>query len=738
MVTRLGTRLGTSLGTDLGEFAENPPPATFDASKMYALSDFTATAFYQTAQGGGEPGAATGFGYALLARPRDLLASGTQKAFVRLNNPGGYQEILSVPTRTSSNVWNGSSYPTTGYRTIPGSDVGRAFVIVARITATPGVYEYYVNRVLVSSAAHASYAAPAGTTRTYLGAEAGTLPASAYEILSVVTFTGVPSQAQIEAYFDAARAAGDLPTTMAGATVTHVTSLRRALLGPNVPVADGAAAPASLPDAITNATIDRMDRQGAPTVRVIDPSLYPRTSYGAMGALSEYQSAQGVGIRGVGGIFTVGFDIAFAGGTSFNVGQCGDGAGNGGWSVYGGATTITLRVRDGAATSITVNATPALNVRQRFAARSDGSTISLWANGALVASQSITGYTAPTGTQRMTLLSQYLTNATPVYWLGGGDYAATDNELIAWTRAQGRVTASIRPGSDQHVYDLTQDVVAGGGPSAAPATVLDRVGTDHLARLGTGMQVSQRTEQLFSYETTPVFRGADALTNAHYFESTHDDATLAGTSFFNAFLYFIPYGNTSSGVSAGATSLALPNTGWDLRFATNNATANWFFGDGTSFATSGNAILAQGKLNLLVCVWDQPALRQRLYANRAEVGTGTARSAYAPTGAGTKINLGRSPRDVASATGARTLLGYAQGTTLLGLLQVQALFDAVMASESMLPFTSVASTVVDLTADVVANGGAIPASLANRAGAGAFTRNGTPTLATYHARAFSW
>lgn len=329
----------------------------------------------------------------------------------------------------------------------------------------------------------------------------------------------------------------------------------------------------------------------------------------------------------------------------------------------------------------------------------------------------------------------------------GAPSAAQFQALYDAARTAGDLPATFPGATITHRWSLRDTLqlanVSVNDNAAAPASIPDSVtsaSADAMAKVGSPVVrvIDPATPRLWSYETSPIYRGAGALTQTAYFVSTFDDPTVAGQSFYNAYLYWVPAVTQAAASVAGANALAAPNTGWDLRFGANNATANWFIGDGAAFNTSSNAVLATGKLNLIVCVWDQAALRQRIYANRAEVGTGQTRTAYAPTGAGTKIQLGFSPRDAGLGTGARALLGFAQGLGAPSLAQVQALFDAVVSNETMQGVPGMTSTLVDLTLDIAGNGGAIPASLPNRAGSGSFTRTGAPTVTPIYARTYSW
>lgn len=718
MVTELGTELGTTLGTDLGSMDVFGP--TFDASKLYALDSLTATNNYLTTSGGGEPGVAAGFGALELLRIDTL--SVARYFFTRVNAAfsAGYGFSISGSNNLNFVIANGAGGNVfSPARALTAGDVGKVLAVIGWLDGA-GNARLMVGRTQIGSgtAAVGYTAATAPTGLSGFSSAPATLPAPGIVRIGQLTFTGTPSEAQLQALSDAARSLADVPTSFVGAVVTHRWSLRETLAAPNLPIANGAAAPATIADSVAG---DALAKQGTPTVRVIDPSAYPRTSYGVMGFVSGSHLKTTNAILG-GTTVSLEFDVTFwsalASGKHMISNANGSGV-VGGLSVYESANTLNVfSYGPGQNFSFPI-ASSNVGVKQTIKVECTGTVWRLYLNGTQ---------------QGADAAGTYAGSTLPLYIGCFGDTTAPADNVTVWNLKCGSYAAP-----QQHSYDFTSDVNANGGPqNGVPATLADRVGTESLSRVGTGLVATQRTERLWSYETTPIFQGADTLSNTNYLVSTYDDPTAAGQSFYNAFLLYMPVVTQTGYVIAGASSATLTNTGWDLRVNSNNAVVNWFMGDGTTFNVSGNAVMATGKLNLVVCVWDQINLKQRIYANRVEVGTGTGRTAYAPSGAGTKINLGRSPRDPASAGGVRTLLGYAQGLGAPTLAQVQALFDAVQATETMQGVPGMTSTLVDLTADIVANGNTLPASLTNRAGSGTFTRNGTPTLGQVFARAWAW
>lgn len=514
MVTALGTRLGTRLGTTVGSLTDVPYVPTFDATKMYAISGYTAANYYATQATGGEAGVVP-FGIAMLVRMTSLPVAANMLAHKSTTAYAGWQMYVgSTAVMNFYTALSGGGLANSPSRTWTSTEINRVSLVIGIKDTT--VDRLWVDRKEIGTgAAAASYQAAA--VAQMLGMSYSAAPASAFQILGELSFQGMPTTAQLEAFYDAARTLGDIPTTIGGATVTHRWSVKSTLAAANVAVSEAQNAPATLPDTVTAAAADANTRVGAGAlpVRILDP-------------------------------------------------------------------------------------------------------------------------------------------ATP---------------------------------------------------------------------------------KLFSYETTPVFRGADTLTSANYFVSVDDDASNALGWWF-AWLGYLPTLTQATAIIAGAAS---GSTGWDLRPSANSATLAWFMGDGTAYTTSGTAVVTLDRINLIVGVWDQANLKQRTYAKRLEVSTGVTRTAYAPPPAGTKIGLGRSPRDPASAVGTRTHLGFAQGTGTPTLANVQALFDAVATNESMQAMPGVTTTsLIDLTADVAGGGGALPATLTNRAGGNGFTRTGSPVLSNIYSRGFAW
>ena len=264
MTTALGTRLGALLGAGLGQ------DATRGEKFLYALTDFAAANYYATQTAGGEAGDAAGFGIALLTVPVRVTAT-TQKLANRTNGAqtAGWQVYYFTNNLYVSTV-GASSVASTGER-LTASDAGALQLVVLQTTGS--VQKFFARRRKVSELAFSGWTA--GTDPMVFGARStGAEPAVDFAHVATLSWRGVLSDAAIEALYDMVRARGDLPTSIAGVTVTHKWP-DRALL-------KSLTAPATIPDVVTGAPVDAMTKTGTPTVTAIDLSASRAWSYESM------------------------------------------------------------------------------------------------------------------------------------------------------------------------------------------------------------------------------------------------------------------------------------------------------------------------------------------------------------------------------------------------------------------------------------------------------------------------
>lgn len=473
MTTTLGTRLGTILGTDLATFTDGLVPApTFDTSKTYALTNYQTSNRYTTPAGGGEAGDVGGFGMLVLGILEKVPAT-TQTIAGRVTGTSGY--IMSTdPTApsfvaTSARDGGGTSVGTrlnTGLTFAP-SDVGR--VVPTVLTYGSGWLSTIAwDGSLKRSVALATYSPAAGTTFTQMG-PGGT--DTAYAPFAMLTYRGTPSDAQLRAVLAEARTLGDVPTKataealMPGTTVTHRWSLRGVLQLANVPVNDNAAAPATIPDSVTTAPVDAMAKTGTPVVRVIDPSVDGRMSYGALGFSATSHLKTSVAILNAPTMsveLRVTFTSALASGKHILSNATGSSA-VGGFSLYQSANTLNL-YSYGAGAQVASVVIPATDIGypRTIKAEYTGTVWRLYLDGVQQGADSAVSYTP---------------SARDLYIGTFGDGTSPSDNMSFWSLRTGTLASP-----SQHYYDLTQDI-APAPQSGIPAQVLDRVGSDHLTRV---------------------------------------------------------------------------------------------------------------------------------------------------------------------------------------------------------------------------------------------------------------
>lgn len=501
MTTELGTELGTTLGTILSSMEIEGLP-TFDTSKMYAIRPASG-AYYATLAGGGEGGIASGFGVITIARVSQSVASASRGLADNLfTSPVEGWTVNTSGTNTGvlaafvSGAGASVSSPT---YTLAPSDAGKILCIVAQHSGTQS--RVGVSRSAMLGTAITGYT-PSSTRIMGLGARAniGNIPADGVDIFGSLTFRGTPTDPQLLALQDLVRTLGDVPSkaaaeaVMPGTTITHRSSVRDTLQAANVPVSDGQAGPASIPDSVTAASIDVLGKVGSPTVRLIDPASYPRTSYGALGfSGTNYFEAPSLSRTAATGswfaVWATPWLIAVNGQTYRTL----LGFARGAILIVSGST---LQVQTGTSNLATYTLTSAnVGSPMLICGTYDGTAGQAYVNGVstgAAVTHAETGaasilrfgaeYTAAASWAGDWTLHGYAMGRTP-----GGISAA---EALAHYNAC-VATGRIQPiaGKTEHIVDLTQDVVANGGPqNGVPATAQDRIGTDHLTRVG-GLRV---------------------------------------------------------------------------------------------------------------------------------------------------------------------------------------------------------------------------------------------------------
>jgi hypothetical protein len=111
---------------------------------------------------------------------------------------------------------------------------------------------------------------------------------------------------------------------------------------------------------------------------------------------------------------------------------------------------------------------------------------------------------------------------------------------------------------------------------------------------------------------------------------------------------------------------------------------------------------------------------------------------FTPALAGDPFRIGRHPFTAGQAASGIRILGCMGGAGVPSLAEVCAAHDALLALEDLVEIPGKTDYLVSIKQDVLANGGALPATLVNRKGAGGVTKSGAPQLAPIYARAAGW
>lgn len=655
---------------------------------LYGITGFSATSFFQSSVGGGEPGIASGFGVATLLRLlRIPTATNAAGGYGTLSSVSWYHPYVAPGGALQSYVTNGAgSLIASRSRQFAASDVGRIFLTL--MLHDGALLRHFVDRAELPGAPACTGLAQYAGAFHKIGAVANNAQFGGdLDILSQVAFRGVPSAAQIQDFFDRARSLGDLPTTIQGGTVTHRESVRDQLRG--TLVTSGQTAPATLDDTITRAAADALARQGSPSIVTIDTSRDGRRKLGVlgMGPSTGLESAAGKGIAGSPTGFHVAFPFAAYAGSAANRYLVLSSPSPGGWSSDVNAAGTNLRVALYAGTSPTI-----INValsatdlgRERFCEISyNGTAVHIYLDGQLVSTTAFSGYTVAASPFK---IGSAPSDGVTVWGAVGGNTAhslAQAQDAYAQWVATGKIPQTA---GAEHLYDLTLDIIAAG--ETVPAQVLDRIGADHLTRVG-GLRVT----------TTPANGIAD-FSSAHWIQSAGVTLPGATSGFYAEVLgYYVPGASAEDWFSCAAFAA---NAGW--RLGSWNGYANIQAGDGSAAkGAQGNTLLPAG-LNHLGLVYDGSVLKQ--YLNGTLYNT-TVAFAYAlgtlPANFG--VNRPSAPVNVTTKSG---LLGGAYGLIVPSDAQIAAAASAALSAGRIVGVSS-HSQRYDLVQDVLDAGGKIPA-----------------------------
>jgi hypothetical protein len=484
-------RRGGRGGGGMGRATPKPP--------LVAITNFIpGNRFATPAGGGGEPGVTTGFCSVELIRVNTLQAASQIFGGRSGGADGGYFHTIDTTNGLRFYAKSDAGFPASPIRTLLASDVGKIFLVIGMHTGAAAQVKQFVDRAEVGTGTAAVGYVPEATPSIIGALVTASQPATGLSWLAAMAFRGTPTLAQLEQLYDLTRTLRDLPgkadaeAILVDSAVTHRWSLKDTLAGTTV--VDGQPAPASLPDTVTFAAVDAMARQGSPIVRRIDPGVDGRQTFGAMGfsGTSYLESEPGKGIRGRAGTFVVRALVIFRSlsGIAY-VAACASSSVNNGWSIQRNASTLKARV-GGLESSRTLTATD-LNVPHTVDIFFDGATSTLVFDGIAAPLSAAGAYIPPT--ESMTLGGRFTGGSfaavtEDIFFLAGGDGGSIADLQAASTKyLQTGVFVASMGLANEHSYDLTADVIDNGGPeNGIPAPVQDRIGTDHLTRVG-GLRV---------------------------------------------------------------------------------------------------------------------------------------------------------------------------------------------------------------------------------------------------------
>lgn len=732
-------------------------PAFVDR-RLLALSNFSASNYFATASGGGEAGVATGFGRSVLYRNRSAFTGALRRLFLCFPGTSGWVDQLTSSATTIQFVAvDGSAAAQIGTLTLAPSSLNQ--IALLTVVYAANTLRAFYGPQLVASIPCTGYTA-AASVRTLIGADMGSFPAVDTDVLAAATFRGTPSNADIAALAFETRRIGDLPLTMQGAAVTHHWSPKRTLRGQVV--TSGQTAPAALPDNITAAAGDAMSRNGSPTVIVIDPTADGRKTFGVQGASATSYlvgSAPG-GVDHASAYWWSWYGIVSGAPSSTSRVFASNRAAAtnlGGWNAQftGAHAGIAMDHCNGAAGNSSISASIDASMRDRrilFQGVWDGSNLALYREGVQLATAGVAGHTvAPSGA--LLALGVFLlapsTASSPADQSGlygfacGAGSAPTLGELqaqAALVAKTGRIQAI--PGKTTRVYDPTLDTTANGGPqNGVPATYQDRIGTDHLTRVGSGLTAAQRVERTWSWERTPILQGAGSFTDNDFFEQS---GILQGnTQMWRMVLLTV----TSQAVASknrdiltrASPSVPGPGQGWLLRSITTNSALSFIVANSSNgFVFSPSLSIAASDVGKLIAVYGvHDGSNLRMYAKRVQQGAGTSITGFSASA--NALRLGRHNTDAGINADGIIVWGFGGGDGVVPTLaEIQANHDAVMADEDVVSIPGKTDWLVSFKQDARENGGVLPAAPKNRAGAGTIAKVGAPALANTYARAFAW
>lgn len=700
---------------------------SIDGRTSYGIQSCSDTNYITTVSPGGIAGVSTGFWIACYFRLDDQLTNNYDILFARrTETPQGWQ-LYTASNNTILRWLVVNSAGNTEY-TIAAGDIGVPLLAVAIFEGNGGKQRLYVRRAEQGTALTVgTYTPYAGPTR--LGRHAVDLQTGVQAEHSTI-FGGsgghfVPTVAEIMQLFDDVANTGRIQG-IPGKT-DHLWDITADVL------ANGQeTVPAVILDRVGT---DHMTRIGVE----IRANANAIRSVGPYSTTDGWQTALGTGIQGANSGFHVVLDIWLTKIPSTNecLVQCGAANATSGYFLQLLSTALTGTIASVANASTYTITSGDLNKRLRLLFQKTATVVQLWINGVQVGSDvAAASYTAPSSASMLVAQFTGTANGPRPFGSGyveaveGGNTILTAGE-IATLNADLTVSPPVIAGKTQKRWIFEQDIAAIN--SALPARSVERIsGGDDLVRFGAPLQLSQRTERPWSWETTPIMYGISGFNNSHYFNQVPG---FAGDpiAFWVCWLGIIESQAVSSATRVMLAKRSSTNPGWQLYTNGTNSSFQCGIGNSTGAVTTTTSAIASGEVGkLFVLLMTFDGSKQHMHLRRAEVGTGSSALTGAYVDSAANLTLGK--RSDGFAATSITTLGWSAGLGYVAISEYQALYDAIMAKERIQGIPGKTTTLIDVTLDVIEAGGVLPTTLKDRVGTANMGQGGNPVLAPQYAR----
>lgn len=674
---------------------------------ILGIGNFSTGNYYATANDGGEAGLSSGFGSVGIITLEQLGIS--RYIFSHAAGSGSPGHMFWLNAADQLVFLCGSGVPAVvsspGVQ-LRGSDVGKLLIIIGWHTGTQlrcAVSTLLTGQPGTAITGYTPFTGAPSVISGYASPPGSSSPALAMRYHAHLTFRGTPTDAQLQALIDQARTVGfgSLPSSFTGATVTHRWSVRDVLSGSS-PV-DGQAAPATLPDTITAASIDTMTRSGTgTTVKITDSRIGGRKTYGAMGfSLTNYLEAASLSRTAATGYWFALWAIPWVITTNGQTYK---------WLLDFGATGKACGIRAETGSTLVIQGS---NVNAASFSLTAGHVGNPMLITGTMSGSTFEGYVNGVSTGAAVAATD--AGAASILRLGEnlpGTAFGQDWSLLGYT--MGRVVGGISAGEalahyqacvaagrmvpiagkTEHHIDLTADVIANGGPdSGFPTTVRDRIGTDHLTRQGGLIAVNGGLTGFGASGYPQGLSAASGLPGLATGLWVSGLITAPPTGLLQAI-----FSNTGAG----------PN-GLLLRLASNNVVTG-IFGDGTATTTVfSTGALTPGVTYHVLAHYDGSVAR--IYVNGV---AGTASAAFVLAPGSLPVKLGTAYAGTSDPAPSLIIRGVSGGHTPPSAGEISAASTYALANGKLGGIAGKTLRLYSLVDDIIDAGGKSPVMIKDR------------------------